>query len=84
MNWEAIGAVGEAVGAAGVIISLLYLAVQIRGDAREKRAGRTHDRSVATAKLLLTIANNPELSEVFEIQGEPRDMQFDVLGTLAR
>ena len=39
MNWEAIGAVGEAVGAAGVIISLLYLAVRIRGDARARRAG---------------------------------------------
>ena len=65
MNWEAIGAVGEAVGAAGVIVSLLYLAVQIRGDAREKRASRTHDRSVSTGNLLLTIANNPELSEIF-------------------
>jgi hypothetical protein len=65
MNWEAVGAVGEAVGAAGVIISLLYLAVQIRGDAREKRAARTHDRSVATRDLLLTLASNPELSEIY-------------------
>ena len=31
MNWEAIGSIGEVVGAAAVFISLLYLALQIRG-----------------------------------------------------
>jgi len=30
MNWEAIGAIGEVVGATAVFISLLYLALQIR------------------------------------------------------
>ena len=30
MSWDAIGAVAEVVGAAGVILSLLYLATQIR------------------------------------------------------
>ena len=30
MNWEAVGSIGEAVGAAGVLASLVYLAVQIR------------------------------------------------------
>jgi hypothetical protein len=30
MNWEAVGAIGELVGAIAVIITLLYLAVQIR------------------------------------------------------
>ncbi len=30
MNWEAVGSIGEAVGAAGVLASLIYLAVQIR------------------------------------------------------
>jgi hypothetical protein len=65
MNWEAIGAVGEVVGAAGVIISLLYLAVQIRGDARAKRAATTHDLSVATADALLAIADNSGLAEVY-------------------
>ena len=29
MNWEAIGAVGEILGAAGVIVTLVYLARQI-------------------------------------------------------
>jgi hypothetical protein len=65
MNWEAIGAVGEAVGAAGVIISLLYLALQIRGDARAKRTATTHEQSLASREVLLSIANNPGLADLF-------------------
>lgn len=30
MNWDAIGAIGEIIGAAGVIATLIYLAIQIR------------------------------------------------------
>ena len=30
MNWEAIGAIAEGLGAVAVIMSVLYLAVQIR------------------------------------------------------
>ena len=37
MNWEALGAIGEIVGAAGVIVSLLYLASQVRGNSRQLR-----------------------------------------------
>jgi hypothetical protein len=39
MNWEAIAAIGEDVGAFGVIVSLGYLAIQIRQNTR-----RTHRR----------------------------------------
>ncbi|RLA43657.1 MAG: hypothetical protein DRR06_11560 [Gammaproteobacteria bacterium] len=34
MNWDAIGAISEAVGVLGVIITLAYLAVQIRQNSR--------------------------------------------------
>ena len=34
MNWDAIGAIGEVVGASAVFISLLYLALQIRNSRR--------------------------------------------------
>ena len=30
MNWDALGAIGEIVGAVAVIATLLYLAIQIR------------------------------------------------------
>ena len=34
MNWEAIGAIGEIVGATAVVVSLVYLASQVRQNSR--------------------------------------------------
>ncbi len=34
LNWDAIGAIGEVVGAFAVFLSLLYLALQIRNSRR--------------------------------------------------
>jgi hypothetical protein len=65
MNWDAIGAVGEAVGAAGVIISLLYLAVQIKGDARAKRAATIHEQSEGFREVLLSIVDNPSVADLY-------------------
>lgn len=38
MNWDAIGAIGEIFGALGVILSLIYLSLQIRKSDRTARA----------------------------------------------
>ena len=60
MNWEAIGTIAEIVGAAAVVISLLYVAIQIRQNTRQIRVatheGTTRDfrqftREVLTAGL---------------------------------
>jgi flagellar biogenesis protein FliO len=40
MNWEMISAVGQMLGAIGVIISIIYLAVQIRNQTRKASAQR--------------------------------------------
>jgi len=37
MNWEAIGAIGEIVGAVAVVITLAYLAIQVRNSTRIAR-----------------------------------------------
>ncbi len=37
MNWEMISAVGQMLGAVGVIISIIYLAAQIRNQNKESR-----------------------------------------------
>ena len=47
MNWEAIGAVGEVLGALGVIATLAYLAVQIRQNTRTVRSA-THQAWVSS------------------------------------
>jgi hypothetical protein len=38
MNWDAIGAIAETLGAVGVIASLLYLSTQVRDSRRALRA----------------------------------------------
>jgi hypothetical protein len=37
MNWEMLSAIGQVVAAIGVIPSLIYLAVQIREQNKERR-----------------------------------------------
>jgi len=35
MNWDALGAIGEIIGAAAVLVTLFYLAAQIKMQNRE-------------------------------------------------
>ena len=46
MNWDAVGAIGEIVGAVAVVASLAYLAVQIRTQNAESRAVAMHNISI--------------------------------------
>ena len=43
MNWDAIGAVGEIIGAFAVVISLIYLALQIRSQNLQAKLSATHE-----------------------------------------
>lgn len=52
MNWEAIGAVGELVGAAGVIITLLYVGLQVRQNTSAVKAAAIQDISSSTTAYL--------------------------------
>jgi len=38
MNWDAMGAVGEIIGAAAVVVTLAYLALQVRASTKESEA----------------------------------------------
>lgn len=65
MNWEAIGAVGELAGAAGVIISLLYLGVQIRRQGIENRFAAVHEYVNETNIFFGAVAENKEVAEIW-------------------
>ena len=52
MNWDAIGAIGEILGATAVFASLIYLAIQIRTQNRESRLGAMHDVSIGMRDLM--------------------------------
>ena len=62
MEWEAIGAFGEIVGAAAVVLSLFYLGFQIRGQNKEARNAAMHE-TVAAQRDSMRMLTEPQLSE---------------------
>jgi hypothetical protein len=61
MNWEAIGAIGEILGALGVIFSVLYLAYQVRGDRKAVLANTRQMRQNGVRELTLAVAESEYL-----------------------
>ena len=76
MNWDAIGAVGEIIGAGAVVVSLIYLATQIRTQNKEARLAAMHDISVGFRQVL-TAFSDESLCDRFERANE----DFDSLKT---
>lgn len=64
MNWEAIGAVGEVLAAVGVILTLGYLAVQIRQNTAMMTAQTVQASVDATQRVLLYRAEHAEVRAV--------------------
>ncbi len=72
MNWEAIGAIGEIVGAAGVILTLGYLAFQIRQNTKQltqnelaSRASAAHASANAIQGARRSVYENSEVAEIW-------------------
>lgn len=66
MNWEAVGAVADSIGAAGVIISLIYLAVQIRSQVQDNRITSQNDIAQQLNSTYGDIASDSELAAIFD------------------
>ena len=64
MNWEAVGAFGEVVGALAVVVTLVYLARQIRGSAAANHVMAYHQAQQQLWSAAETAANDPTLSEL--------------------
>ena len=66
MNWEAIGAVGEIVGALAVFLTLFYLASQIRQSNRATQANIESQPGVWWSESNQQMVHSPEMIEVIE------------------
>ena len=62
MNWEMISAVGQMLGAIGVIISIVYLAVQIRNQNKESQRQAMNALTTHWSDLNRTLVENPEMA----------------------
>ncbi len=80
MNWEAIGAIGEIIGAIAVVITLLYLASQTRQNTRATHAQATASVASEMETNLLAVANDGVLAEAYKkaLNGEPLSQQEEI------
>lgn len=60
MSWEAIGAVGEILGALAVLVSLLYLAVQIRQNTASIKSSTFQNAITSISHVSLNIGTDPD------------------------
>lgn len=70
MNWEAAGAIGEIVGAAAVVLTLAYLALQIRQSNKAARIAARLETTRQYADFLDGLLTDPDLARVFREGGE--------------
>jgi hypothetical protein len=65
MNWEMLSAIGQVVAAVGVIPSLIYLAVQIREQNKERRRGGINTLTAQWSDLVKSAQESREFAELF-------------------
>jgi hypothetical protein len=65
MNSDAIGAVGEIIGATAVVISLFYLALQVKKQTAEARLSATRELANLFHSVLGTIQEDKEFAPIY-------------------
>jgi hypothetical protein len=65
MNWEAVAAIAEITASIGVLISLIYLGVQINGSNRAARSAATNNAATAVQSVYMSIGATEQASSVF-------------------
>ena len=69
MNWSAVGAASELLGAIAVVVSLIYLAAQVRANTRQARLEAARDLAVRISEISIAIATSREVGELFHRGG---------------
>ena len=72
MTWDAIGAIGEIIAALGVVVSLFYVASQVRANTRQSKltssavmVSNSQAMKDAHNQVRLLIADNPDLARIW-------------------
>ena len=63
MNWDAIGAVGEILGAIAVVVTLVYLARQLRENTASNRVTSSWAMTASFNSMHEMVASNPQFAE---------------------
>ena len=60
MNWDAIGAIGELIGSLTVVITVAYLAVQIKQSSKVAKSVSTNQSRTAVTDVIGAISSNTD------------------------
>ncbi len=80
MNWDAIGAVGEIVGAFAVVVTLIFLTLQMRQSNRSQRS-TAYQSYLASRSRMQTSVQDPDINASFlnasfdPLQTSPEDLR---------
>ena len=85
MNWEAMGAIGEVVGAIAVVLTLAYLAIQFRQNSNAldqqnklEKAKTVQDRVELVMRYMqLQITSSENLKVMYELLHDPHRFDRD-------
>jgi len=64
MDWDAVAAIGESVGALAVVVSVIYLAFQVRENTRTSIQNMVQDTIKDFARVDQLIATTPDLASI--------------------
>jgi hypothetical protein len=70
MNWDAFGAISELVGSIALIVTLVYLAIQLRQNTRATRSVTFQAINDGMSRVTEVFATDPELSRIL-LRGGP-------------
>ena len=64
MNWEAISAIGQLIGAIAVLITLIYLAVQMKQNTAAVATSTYESTMTGFNDINVVVASNPEIASI--------------------
>ena len=70
MDFSTMGTLAEVVSAVGVIVSLIYVAAQVRHNTRAVRSATHHALVTTRLDYVALVADNPELSRIVRVGSE--------------
>lgn len=65
MNWEIIGVVSEAIGASAVVVSLIYLAIQVRDNSNQNAVNRGSAINDEFNRMQETLISSPDVVDLY-------------------
>lgn len=64
MNWSAVAAIAELLGAIAVVVSLVYVAAQVKANTRQARLDGARDLAVRVSEISIAVASSREAGQL--------------------